>query len=61
MSASESEARTIPSQDIIEKAAELEIYDVNGTKLKFGSLFEDKKVVVVFIREFFMLCVPSKT
>ncbi|KAF9055630.1 hypothetical protein BJ165DRAFT_1427502 [Panaeolus papilionaceus] len=53
MSASESEARTIPSQDIIEKAAELEIYDVNGTKLKFGSLFEDKKVVVVFIRHFY--------
>ena len=34
----------------LEKASDIEIFDASGTKVKFGSLFQDKKTIVVFIR-----------
>ena len=43
------DAHALPSQETMAKAAELEVFDEEGEKVKFGSLIE-KKVVVVFIR-----------
>ncbi|VDB89113.1 unnamed protein product [Peniophora sp. CBMAI 1063] len=49
MSASTTELDT----QTLEKAAQLEVYNEKGEKVKFGSIFKDKKTVVVFIRHFF--------
>ncbi|KAF8194092.1 AhpC/TSA antioxidant enzyme-domain-containing protein [Pholiota molesta] len=43
----------IPDAETLSKAAELEVYDVKGEKVKFGELIKDRKTVVVFIRHFF--------
>lgn len=40
----------IPTEQTIAQAAQLEVLDVNGDKVKFGSVFESKKAIVVFIR-----------
>ncbi|KZV70266.1 hypothetical protein PENSPDRAFT_675767 [Peniophora sp. CONT] len=37
----------------LEKVSQLEVYNSNGDKVKFGSVFKDRKTVVVFIRHFF--------
>jgi hypothetical protein len=37
--------------DILEKAAAVDIYDVSGEKIKFGSVYADQATVIVFIRE----------
>jgi hypothetical protein len=36
--------------DTIEKASALNVFDVNGQKTSFGSMFEEQKTIVVFIR-----------
>jgi len=33
-------------------AAELTVFDRNGNKVNFGSLYEYQKTIVVFVREF---------
>ena len=33
----------------IEEASNLEIFDVKGAQVRFGSIFENEKAVVVFI------------
>ncbi|KAK2462460.1 hypothetical protein APHAL10511_005430 [Amanita phalloides] len=43
----------IPDEQTLQSASELTIYDSKGEEVKFGSLFEDSKTVVVFIRHFF--------
>ncbi|KAF9477037.1 hypothetical protein BDN70DRAFT_881682 [Pholiota conissans] len=43
----------IPSPEILKNAAESELLDAKGDKVKFGELIKDKKTVVVFIRHFF--------
>ncbi|EKM61529.1 uncharacterized protein PHACADRAFT_190701 [Phanerochaete carnosa HHB-10118-sp] len=43
----------IPDESAISKAAELTVLDLTGQNVKFGDLFEDKKIVVIFIRHFF--------
>lgn len=43
----------ILSEETLKKAGDLEIFDENGTKLKFSSLYSDKQVLIVFIRHFF--------
>ncbi|KAF9545123.1 hypothetical protein CPC08DRAFT_769927 [Agrocybe pediades] len=45
--------RAIPDAQSIVNAQELEIFDFNGSKVKLGSLFQDKKTIIVFIRHFF--------
>lgn len=45
------EAKTIPTAEKIAEAAKLEIFDLNGGKVRFGSLFEGEKAIVVFIRK----------
>ena len=37
--------------ETLEKASQLELYNEQGDKVTFGSIFEGKKTVVVFIRE----------
>ncbi|KAF9055628.1 hypothetical protein BJ165DRAFT_432391 [Panaeolus papilionaceus] len=49
----ESKWTAIPDADTIAQAASIELFNVSGEKVTFGSLFEGKKVVVVFIRHFF--------
>lgn len=42
--------RVLPDADTIAKASDLEVLDIKGTKVKFGSIFADQKTIVVFIR-----------
>ena len=42
----------VPSAEILKQAGDLEIFDENGTKIKFSSLYADKQTLVVFIRHF---------
>ncbi|GLB43806.1 putative ahpC/TSA antioxidant enzyme [Lyophyllum shimeji] len=44
---------SIPNQETIAKASKLEIFDGEGNKVAFGSLFESQKTIVVFVRHFF--------
>ena len=41
--------------EALSKAADLEIIDSNGKAIRFGSLFEDKTTVVVFIRTYYFV------
>ena len=43
---------TIPDEKVVVEAAEFDIFNSKGDKVKFGSLFESQKTVVVFIREY---------
>jgi len=36
---------------VVEDVADIEIWDATGSKVRFGTLFEDQKTAVVFIRE----------
>ncbi|TFK66422.1 hypothetical protein BDN72DRAFT_880289 [Pluteus cervinus] len=48
-----SSATEIPSAEALERVSELEVDNSKGEKVKFGSLYTEQKVVVVFIRHFF--------
>ncbi|EIW60261.1 uncharacterized protein TRAVEDRAFT_120108 [Trametes versicolor FP-101664 SS1] len=43
----------IPATDVLAKAAALNVFDQSGKEVSFGSLIQDQKTVVVFIRHFF--------
>ncbi|KAI8989771.1 AhpC/TSA antioxidant enzyme-domain-containing protein [Trametes punicea] len=43
----------LPSPEILAKAAQLKVYDQGGNEVTFGSLIQDQKTIVVFIRHFF--------
>ncbi|KDR86128.1 hypothetical protein GALMADRAFT_54116 [Galerina marginata CBS 339.88] len=45
--------KAIPDERTIEDAAKIEVLDVNGQSVQFGSVFQDQKAIVVFIRHFF--------
>ncbi|KAI0030974.1 AhpC/TSA antioxidant enzyme-domain-containing protein [Vararia minispora EC-137] len=47
-----SDAQVIDTNKLGE-IAKFEVFDTTGEKVKFGSLFEDQKTVVIFIRHFF--------
>ncbi|KAF5376209.1 hypothetical protein D9615_008488 [Tricholomella constricta] len=49
----ESAALAISDGGTIAAASKLEILDVKGNKVAFGSIFESQKTIVVFIRHFF--------
>lgn len=40
----------IPATDVLAKAAALNVFDQSGKEVSFGSLIQDQKTVVVFIR-----------
>jgi hypothetical protein len=44
--------KAIPDDHTIAEAAELEVFDVDGEKIKFGSIFAKEKTIVIFISEF---------
>jgi len=48
-----STSESIPDGDTLSKVSELEVTDVSGKKVSFGSLFAKRRVIVVFIRHFF--------
>jgi len=41
---------TLPDADAIAKASVLNVLNVKGEKTSFGSIFEDQRTIVVFIR-----------
>ncbi|PCH34359.1 hypothetical protein WOLCODRAFT_160820 [Wolfiporia cocos MD-104 SS10] len=41
------------SSDVLEQAAKLQVYDDQGNAVAFGTLYQDQKTIVVFIRHFF--------
>ncbi|KAJ3502830.1 hypothetical protein NMY22_g18453 [Coprinellus aureogranulatus] len=47
------DAKAIPSPEVLAKAGEMEVLDAEGKKVKFGTVFEKEKAIVVFIRHFF--------
>lgn len=47
-----STSKLIPDQITISKVSELEVTDVTGKKVNFGSLFANRRIIAVFIREF---------
>lgn len=50
----------LPSPDTLAKAATLKVFDDAGKEVTFGSLIEDKKTILVFIRTlFFTKRVPA--
>jgi len=57
---SEDKWRKIPSDEIIAQAAELEVFDVQGGKVRFGSLYQEQKTIVVFIRMYLVVWKSSK-
>ncbi|PPQ92480.1 hypothetical protein CVT25_010425 [Psilocybe cyanescens] len=42
--------KELPDQERMEEAAELDIFDIEGNKIKFGALFKEQKTIVVFIK-----------
>jgi hypothetical protein len=48
-----SEPNYIPTSQVLSDVSSLDVVDINGGKLRFGSLFESEKTIVVFIRHFF--------
>jgi len=48
-----SDSNYIPTPQVLSEVSALEIFDVNGGKLRFGTLFESEKAIIVFIRHFF--------
>ena len=49
------QARDIPTSETIAAVSKLELRDEKGQAVTFGSLFEDKKTVIIFIRTCSML------
>jgi len=43
---------SIPDEKVVVEAVEFDIFNSKGDKVKFGSLFESQKTVIVFIREY---------
>ncbi|KAJ3710674.1 AhpC/TSA antioxidant enzyme-domain-containing protein [Lentinula raphanica] len=43
----------IPNSETLKKVSSLEVLDAFGKQTRFGSFFEDQRVIVVFIRHFF--------
>jgi len=44
--------KSIPNASVVAQASELDILDVKGNKVKFGSIFETEKAIIVFIRSY---------
>jgi len=42
--------KALPDEKVISEASNIDILDSKGEKVKFGSLFEQQRTIVVFIR-----------
>lgn len=47
--------KALPDDTTIAEASILEVFDVNGNKVNFGSIFEKQKTIVVFISKYAVL------
>lgn len=45
----DSDLKAIPSEETITSAVDLQVFDMHGGKVRFGSIFETEKAIVVFI------------
>jgi len=45
-------SKDILSSETLSKAGALEIFDEDGSKVKFSSFYTDKQTLVIFIRHF---------
>jgi len=45
--------KALPDETTIKEVSDLEVFDIKGDKVKFGSICEKEKAIVVFIRHFF--------
>jgi len=50
--------KALPDDKIISEASDIDILNSKGEKVKFGSLFEQQKTIVVFIRMFSSKQIP---
>lgn len=41
--------KALPDETTIKEASDLEVFDINGDKVKFGSIYASEKAIVVFI------------
>ena len=41
--------KALPDETTIKEVSDLEVFDINGDKVKFGSIFDSEKAIVVFI------------
>ena len=41
--------KALPDETTIKEASDLEVFDINGDKVKFGSIYASEKTIVVFI------------
>lgn len=47
-------SKEIPSPEMLSKAAKVELWSEEGKKVSFGSIFEDHRTMVVFIRTYLL-------
>ncbi|KAJ4465454.1 AhpC/TSA antioxidant enzyme-domain-containing protein [Lentinula aciculospora] len=52
---------SLPDNATLSKVSNLEVLDASGSRVRFGSFYEESKVIVVFIREFTSLYVSQLT
>ena len=45
-------SETLPDSATLKKAGGLTVFDDEGKKVEFGSIFAEKKTIVVFVREY---------
>ena len=45
-----SSPKSVPEDSVIKEAAGIDIFNSKGEKIKFGTIFETQKTVIVFIR-----------
>jgi hypothetical protein len=41
--------KALPDETAIKEASDLDVFDINGDKVKFGSIYASEKTIVVFI------------
>lgn len=41
--------KALPDDTTIKEASDVEVFDINGDKVKFGSIYDSEKTIVVFI------------
>lgn len=46
----------LPNAQTLKDIAKVEVWDDEGKKIPFGTLYRDQKTVVVFIRTFLLRC-----
>lgn len=54
--------KALPDDTTIKEASDVEVFDINGDKVKFGSIYDSEKTIVVFISmHIHSLCVSGSS